>query len=143
MLVNFKIKNYRLFKDEISLSFESDMRTKKFDYNTINIGGVNLLKVSGIYGPNNTGKTCLLLALSSIRNIMLNDPTESFNNSFVDNTVTEMEVEYIINNDFYKYSVKYDSVKREYLSESLDEKKNKSYTTIMKKVWDCRYIRTS
>ena len=143
MLVNFKIKNYRLFENEISLSFESDMRTKKFDYNTVNINGANLLKVSGIYGPNNTGKTCLLLALGSIRNIMLNEQTESFNNSFNDNTVTEMEVEYIINNNSYKYFVKYDSVKREYLTESLDEKRNNSYTTIMKKREDGLFIRTS
>ena len=120
MILNYKVKNYKTFKDFVELSFIADMRTKKFQSNTISISGQNLLKAAGIYGPNNTGKSCLLESIYVLKRIMLNEKTIDFYNSFYDDTVTEFEISYEINGDFYKYSCNYDSKKREYVYERLD-----------------------
>ena len=120
MILKYKVNNYKTFKDSIELSFVADMRTKKFQSNTILINGQNILKTTGIYGPNNTGKSCLLESIYVLKKIMLNEKTIDFYNSFYNNTITEFEISYEINNDFYRYSCNYDSKKREYEYEKLE-----------------------
>ena len=127
MLLSIKIKNYKTFKNEIEMSFMADMRIKRFASNTIDINNHNILKVSGIYGPNNTGKSCLIEALYSLRMIMLNKNTIEFYNSFYDNHITEFEVLYEINNNIYRYIVHYDSFNLEYVYEKLDKVINNDY----------------
>ena len=143
MLINFKIRNYKVFDEEVSMSFEADMRIKKFLSNTIEINNHNILKVAGVYGPNNTGKTCLLLALRTIRDIMLKENDISFNNSFKDNKVTELEIEYEIDKRFYRYYVKYNSVDNLYIYERLEEKKGNSYHNLLEKKEYGLFIRLS
>ena len=121
MLLNYKIKNYKTFKDEIELSFNADMHIQKFKSNTLNIGGQNILKSIGVYGPNNTGKTCLIYAINTLKSLMLNEKHLDFYNSFYDNHITEIEATYESNGRFYKYYVKYDSSTDIYLYEKLEE----------------------
>lgn len=121
MLLNYKIKNYKTFKDEIELSFNADMHIQKFKSNTLNIGGQNILKSIGVYGPNNTGKTCLIYAINTLKSLMLNEKHFDFYNSFYDNHITEIEATYESNGRFYKYYVKYDSSTDIYLYEKLEE----------------------
>lgn len=136
MIINFKINNFKLFPNDVSMSFIADMRIKKFTSNTISKNNLNILKVAGIYGPNNTGKTCLILALNSIKNIMLGENTDTYNNSFFENKITEIEIEYEMNNSFYKYFAKYDSIDRIYMYERLEEKNNNTYVKIFEKKED-------
>lgn len=125
MLLNCKIKNFKTFKNQIEISFIADMRIKKFLANSSDIGGQNILKTTSIYGPNNTGKTCLIEAIYAIKKLMLGEKLQEIyyafykNNSI--NTITEFEITYEFNNRFYRYIVHYDSLNEEYIYEKLDK----------------------
>ena len=121
MLINYEIKNFKTFNDKITISFYADMRIKKFEVNTTNIDGINILKTIGIYGPNNTGKSCLIEGIYTLRSLMLGEPHYEFYNSFINNYVTEIEAIYENNNNYYKYSLRYDSKSSTYLYERLDK----------------------
>ena len=50
---------------------KADMRNKKFASNVHKDNGFNVLKVAGIYGPNNSGKTCLVKCIRAIMKMIL------------------------------------------------------------------------
>jgi hypothetical protein len=87
--------------------------------NTSEQCGLNVLKTVCVYGPNNTGKTCVLLALRNLRALMLNEPKEDLTNSFVDDDIIFYEVRYIQNGSFYQYLVEYNSKEKQYINEEL------------------------
>ena len=120
MLLYYKIKNLKTFNKEIEVDLIADMHIKKFISNTIQTNDRNVLKAIGVYGPNNTGKSCLIEAIYALKVIMLNEPHLPFYNSFYNDTVTEIEAIYEVNNQIYKYIVKYDSLNKKYLYEKLD-----------------------
>lgn len=119
MLKRLKIKNYRVFDKEIVIDFTANMHIKRLIANTIQDSNQNILKTLCIYGPNNTGKTCLVLALRAIRTIMLNEMHEEFSNAFLDDDVTSISVEFIINKTNYLYEAEYNSKMRIYIKEEL------------------------
>ena len=120
MICKFSFDNFKAFSKKTELDFYANGNIKRLDYNSINIGNKNILKTIGIYGPNNTGKTCLLSAFFCLRALMLNEKHDNFANAFVDNNnVTSFSIEYYINNKFYVYSVKYDNSLGQYIYESL------------------------
>ena len=123
MICNFSVKNFKAFADEVKIDFFANKNIKRFDYNYLNLKEKDLLKTIGFYGPNNTGKTCILFALVSLRNLMINENHGSFHNVFADlGTVTSYRVEYFINDSFYVYKVDFDNATKEYLYESLSLK---------------------
>ncbi len=123
MICNFSVKNFKAFADEVKIDFFANKNIKRFDYNYLNLKEKDLLKTIGFYGPNNTGKTCILFALVSLRNLMINENHDSFHNVFADlGTVTSFKVEYYINDSFYVYKVDFDNATKEYLYESLSLK---------------------
>ena len=72
MLLEFKVKNFRSFKNEQTLSFEATKDNTLEDYYCININdNTRVLKVGIIYGSNASGKTNLLLALEFLRKMAL------------------------------------------------------------------------
>ena len=120
MITSIKFRNYKTFYKEVSLSFVADAQIKRFLCNASQKGNLNVLKTACIYGPNNTGKTCLILALRNLRSLMLNEPHEDLTNSFVENDdIVSYVVEYIQNESFYRYSVEYNSKESKYLNEEL------------------------
>lgn len=70
MLVEFRVRNFRSFRDEqvLSLVANSDTTLNK---NCFAVGKLLLLKVAGIYGPNASGKSNLIKAMDTMRNIVL------------------------------------------------------------------------
>ena len=80
------------------------MRIKRFACNTIETYGTNVLKTLGAYGPNNTGKTSILLALLALKNVMtFNAPYDSYFNYFnTGNHDTKFVVKYIIDKQIYE-----------------------------------------
>ena len=57
MLIEFKFKNYRSFKDEARLIMTPVKSFKEhLDTHIISNNGINLLKTSAIYGSNGGGK---------------------------------------------------------------------------------------
>lgn len=119
MITYIKFKNYKTFFKEVSVNFVANDQIKRFMCNSVNLNNLNVLKTVGIYGPNNTGKTCLVLALRNLRALMLNEPHEDLSNSFKDDNKTSFEVEYIMNGSMYRYTIIYDNLSKSYLSEEL------------------------
>lgn len=122
MICEFKMTNFKCFGEkENVISFYADDRIKRFDCNTIETKQKRLLKTVGIYGPNNTGKSCLVEALSCLRLLMDGQPLFNISNAFKKLSITTLSVVYFENNRTYRYKVTYDSVEKQYLSEYLYE----------------------
>ncbi len=70
MLIEFRVKNYRSFRDEqvLSLVASSD---KTLNQNCVSIGKLRLLKVVGIYGANASGKSNLIKAINCMQKLVL------------------------------------------------------------------------
>jgi len=70
MLVEFRVGNYRSFREEQTLSLVASKDTE-LDDNCVDQGKLRLLKAVGIYGPNASGKSNLIKALSTMQQIIL------------------------------------------------------------------------
>src|SRR4051794_3374645 len=62
MLVEFRVANFRSFKEEQIFSLEAS-KDETHAENLIPCGDLNLLKVAAIYGPNASGKSNLIRAM--------------------------------------------------------------------------------
>ncbi|MCK5225514.1 MAG: ATP-binding protein [Planctomycetes bacterium] len=69
MLVEFKVGNYRSFREEQTLSLVASNDTE-LPGNCVDQGKLRLLKTVGIYGPNASGKSNLINALSTMQEII-------------------------------------------------------------------------
>ena len=70
MLVEFRVKNFRSFKDEQTLSMVASS-DKSLSENCAEQGKLRLLKTAGVYGPNASGKTNLIAALSTMHMVVV------------------------------------------------------------------------
>lgn len=123
MICKFSVENFKAFAKKVELDFFANGNIKRLDYNYVNVGEKNILKTAGFYGSNNTGKTCILLSLISLRALMLNEIHNSFENSFAGiGDVTTFDVEYYINDRYYNYSVSYNNKTKKYEKEKLIKK---------------------
>lgn len=81
MLQELKFKNYKSFKDEVSLSFEATEDTSFEDHQVVEVEpGVRLLRFAMVYGPNASGKSNLLDAIDFLRRFFFtkaNDNSDS------------------------------------------------------------------
>jgi len=70
MLVEFRVGNYRSFREEQTLSLVASKDTE-LDDNCVDQGKLRLLKAVGIYGPNASGKSNLIKALSTMQQMII------------------------------------------------------------------------
>ena len=70
MLVEFKVGNYRSFREEQTLSLVASKDTE-LSNNCVDKGKLRLLKAVGIYGPNASGKSNFIKALDTMKGIIL------------------------------------------------------------------------
>ena len=103
MVIEIRAKNCFAFKDEISFSMKADMRNKKFASNVHRENNFNVLKVAGIYGPNNAGKTCLVKCIRAIKSIILDNNFDLMPNMFTQDTVCELGVTFLAEGNEYSY----------------------------------------
>ena len=71
MLVNFTFKNFRSFRDEMTLSMEAASIQELSDA-VVKSCGEELLPVAVMYGANSSGKSNVLKALKAMRDVLLN-----------------------------------------------------------------------
>jgi AAA15 family ATPase/GTPase len=69
MLLQFSVENFLSIKDKITLSLIAS-KDKSLDHNIIKTKNVDLLKITGIYGPNASGKTNILRAIAFLFNLI-------------------------------------------------------------------------
>lgn len=136
MLIRFKFKNFKSFKNENCLEMEATS-LKEHEYNVAKIENVEYLKVSAIYGANASGKTNVLQAFDYMKQRILvsddskkNSPIDEENvySFMINNDPIALEVELLAkNNKIYKYG--FEVVKNKIISEWLYEKRvNKFYS---------------
>ena len=81
MILQFSIKNFRIFKDKATLSLIAsnyDKDTREYENIAINdIFGLRILKSAVIYGANASGKSKLLDAFAFMRYFVINSSKES------------------------------------------------------------------
>lgn len=124
MLVNFKVDNYRSFKNEQEFSMETGKRLSKFkDTNTISFKNNNLLKSSLVFGANANGKTNMLKALIMLKNLVIRPTSDELEKLETDtfaknNNNTSFEIEFIKNQHKYEYIIEYN--KNEIVVEKLN-----------------------
>lgn len=73
MILNFKLENYRSYKDEVVFSMEaSSSKSKKFNYTEMK--NHRVLKTAVMYGANASGKSNIVRALYELRNLIIFRP---------------------------------------------------------------------
>lgn len=111
MLLSYKVKGYKVFNEEVCLSFKANKKIKNKDY-VLNINDEEILKSTIIYGPNNTGKSCLIDSLYVLKTIIQNgqigDILGLFDyNLFNAKKEIEYKIEFLSENDKYKYELSF------------------------------------
>jgi len=116
MLVNFRVENFKSFKNLTEFSMETTKLKNLIDSNTFDINNISLLKSAVIYGANASGKSSLIDAFRSLKSILKNsidiEKTKRYQaQPFLLNTETEgketfLEIEFIIEEIIYRYGFK-------------------------------------
>lgn len=135
MIIEVRAKNCFAFEEAISFSMRVDMRNKKFASNVHKENNFNVLKVAGIYGPNNAGKTCLIKCIRAIRDMLLNKKSGIMTNLFSDSTVCELGITFLHEGKKYAYDFKYDTEKEEYVYERFVQILRDRYANEKEVVW--------
>lgn len=116
MLLNFRVSNYRSFRDEVSVSFIATRLDKGFGVPTVvtaDGGTVDVLPVVAVLGANASGKSNLLRAMQYMRTMVLTSASKPrFEELHVDpflldpklrSQSTLMELDFVLNGSRYVY----------------------------------------
>lgn len=113
MLIEFRVENFRSFKGEQVLSMVASGSDKSLPDNCVKFGKLSLLKAVGLYGANASGKSNLLAALSTMRNLIKhsdekgNQPYLDIVPFLLDDTTqespTSFEVSFIVDEVRFQY----------------------------------------
>ena len=135
MIIEVRAKNVFAFTERIALSMKADMRSKKFATNVHRENNFNILKVAGIYGANNAGKTCVVRCIRAIRNVLQDKEASAVPNLFTDNPVYELGVTFLYEGKEFAYDFKYHSEKKVYLYEKFSEIYKDQYGNEKEEIW--------
>lgn len=130
MLISLKANNYCIYNSEIEFSLHANMHYKNFRSNYSEHKGINVLKTAILIGPNNSGKTNFVHAVATIRDIMLNTSPVIHRNLFADNSICELSVSFLDQEDEYLFEVRYDTKKSEYIYERFAQVIRDSYGNV-------------
>lgn len=130
MLVNFSFKNFRSFRDEMTLSMEA-ANIQELSSALMKAGDSEMLPVAVMYGANSSGKSNVLKALKAMRDVLLHsvklNPKDRLNADpfMLDLTSqkepTSFEIQFIIGESRYRYG--FDYTVNEIVAEWLYEKR--------------------
>lgn len=144
MLIEFRVKNFATLKEKTVLSAKAITRLRKFKKSNVFYQyHPQLLKNLLILGPNGSGKTSLLNALSLMKYLVIRGGTRSVTeqlqyNPFLFDTNTqkkdtEFGIRISIQNQIFDYSFKYNSKIVDYEKLSLISKTGKEETYFERK----------
>ncbi|MBN2739062.1 MAG: ATP-binding protein [Spirochaetales bacterium] len=131
MIIDFSIRNYLSIKDEISLSFLANTKNIKDGVNIIPVdnGKFHLYSFSAIYGPNASGKSNIIKALSDLIGFIIfshrfdiDKPIPAYKPFKLDTRSSKLptffEIEFMVENTRYIYSIEFNH--KEILKEELN-----------------------
>ncbi len=148
MILSITVNNFLIFSNEVKLSLKANMKIKRMQSNIIQSENINILKTIALYGSNNVGKTCLIRAIASIKNVLLSQGAEVETNFFTDSKMCHLGVTFYSpigpkGAAIYSYDFKFDSTRNAngfpaFVYENLDHIKydihgNETRTNIFKK----------
>ena len=134
MLLSLKINNFLIFNREVEFSMLANLHYTRFPSNVISEQGVNILKTAVLFGPNNTGKTNFINAISMMKSIMLNRNPSIEPNLFTNSTIVEASISFLENGKEYILDVKYDTAFGEYIYECFREVHRDRHKNISSKI---------
>lgn len=129
MLVYFKVGNYKSIKEPVTISFAATSVTEHQESNVMEEGKLRLLKSILLYGPNASGKSNILDAFITYRQLILYStqshstrslPVSPFRYSVdTPDQPSSFEAEFIVHNKTYRYGFEADreKVRAEWLLE--------------------------
>ena len=143
MIQELKFKNFKSFKDEVTLSFEATKDTTFEDYHVVEVApGVRLLRFAMIYGANASGKSNLLDAFDFLQDFFfskaddVSDPTGAIPfklDASTPNEPSEFSLKFYVGATKYWYELKVTS------HQVLSEKLYYYESTQPKKLFDRKY----
>lgn len=117
MLLEFRVENFRSFRDQQVFSMIPDEGKQEFESNTLEVTDkYRILKSAIIYGANASGKSNFMKALQALRNLVLNsanlEPDKAFEeyvpfqfNSRTASAPTVFELDFLIEAVRYNYHI--------------------------------------
>lgn len=113
MLVNFRVENFKSFKDYSEFSMEATKLKNLRESNAFEINNISLLKSAVCYGANASGKSNLLNAMEEMRSLVENSLSiekmdKHYNQPFLLNSASKeketiFEVEFVMDEILYRY----------------------------------------
>ncbi len=109
MLINFTISNFLSFNKTQTFSMQAN-KTRKHGKRIYTKSKLKITKCNAIYGANGTGKSNLIQAFQFIQNIVTDEFPLGFSQKYFRQNKeaiyqpSEFEVEYLYENQIYKYS---------------------------------------
>ncbi len=145
MLVNFRVENFKSFKDLAEFSMEATKLKNLKNSNTFATDNMHLLTSAVIYGANASGKSSILDAINAMKAIIKNSVDVEKSNSYkarpfflnkeTENKQSIFEIEFIIEHTIYRYGFEID-IDSKILKEWLFQKKLKArarYTSLFER----------
>jgi len=133
MLIEFSVANYLSFDKKKTLSMQT-ADIDEYNERIIKVGKHKILPSAAIYGANSSGKSNLIKAMKTMRNIVINnlkkssiseiDVTHFLLNSENQNQPSFFEIIFLIENIKYRYGFEVDrkTVKAEWLFQTIKTK---------------------
>ena len=116
MLINFKVKNFRSIKDEVTLDLQATSDKTMVKQSVFEDGNLLLLKSAGIYGPNASGKSNIFKAFMVFKKMILESlarsnmpdmlPNECFKlSSSTENKPSFFEITFVMDDEVFVYGL--------------------------------------
>ena len=113
MILKIRVNNFLVYSEKAEISMISDNRIKNFKSNIQFVNdNLGALKASCIYGGNNVGKTCMLSAIQSIKNVLLSIVANVSVNLFSGSNVCSMGATFTNQDKVYSYDFSFDLTKK-------------------------------
>jgi len=117
MIISVEINNCLIYNRTVEFSMIANMHYKKFSSNVANIRNAHILKSAILIGPNNAGKTNFVRVLQALKQLFLNQKHNLYKNLFSSNPVIELRIDFIENQEEFRFEIKYDTSRSEYVFE--------------------------
>lgn len=114
---------------------KADLRNKRLASNVIKTGQFSVLKTTGIYGPNNAGKTNVIRCIHCIWSVLTNRGFSASPNLFTNNPVIELGITFVNGTRMFSYDFKFDISKNEYIYERFLEHKRDANGNEKEEIW--------
>lgn len=124
MLIGFKVKNYRSF-NELQYFTMLAGKVRNNENHIVNVGKHKILKFSGMFGANGSGKSNLILAMDLVQTIINYGASSIINNQYFRGRTcckdkdSYFEYEIAINDKLYSYGFEINISKQKIVSEWL------------------------